>query len=446
MGLARTLLATFATKGLGFVLVFAAGVVLSRGLGAAGKGEIDALVGLFGLLLVLSPAIEERQYYLLTHGEARPYRLLRWNLVFALTLGLLLVGVAELLLRYFQGLFEYRDRKSGEVRPIDPGLVRTIVVAAPFALLHRFAGGLLQGLRDQRAVNRAHLLQCSTLFLGVLGSVLLGGGVFGGVLAQAFSFAAPGLLSVWQAHRRIGPDRPTDAESSSLPASLLRGGLRAQGAVFAGAVIVMADLLILHHFHGPAVVGVYALAAALAGQLRRLILQPVKEVLTSEMVGAGGDVTLRRARLSHAGRHLVLLWLPPILGFALIGGGLVRGIYGAEFAPAYALLLVLLPANLLWSWAVLFSTELILANRLITLTAIGVAVAGTNVTLNWLLIPTGSAMAAAWVSLATYGLYAGILVFWLRRNRGLGWAAWLIPTREDLRNLRIMLSGRSRKG
>jgi O-antigen/teichoic acid export membrane protein len=107
---------------------------------------------------------------------------------------------------------------------------------------------------------------------------------------------------------------------------------------------------------------------------------------------------------------------------------------------------VLLPANLLWSWAVLFSTELILANRLITLTAIGVAVAGTNVTLNWLLIPTGSAMAAAWVSLATYGLYAGILVFWLRRNRGLGWAAWLIPTREDLRNLRIMLSGRSRKG
>jgi O-antigen/teichoic acid export membrane protein len=445
MGLAQTMAATFASKGAAFAMTFLAGVFLSRDLGPDGKGLIDALVALAGLLLLAAPPFEEQQLFLLGHRRGAPAEFLVAGLVLAVISGGAVLLIVELVESSARQLLIYRDREAGLLRTVRVPLLRFLAAMAPLVILHRLHGGLLLGLRDLRSFNATHVLQGAVLLAVVLASVGFGLGVEGGVLAQGLALGAPGVLALLLAARhpavRVGPFRL----NWRLMADLVRGGVRVHGGVIAAYLIVSSDVLILNRHHGPEVVGIYALAAALAGQLRRLVIQPVKDVVGSEMARLTGDPPAQVALLARGTRTLILAWVPILAATLLLGYPFIVLVYRPLFADSWPLLLVLVPANLGWAVAVVLSSYLIFRNRLMLLSLLGMGVAALNIALNLLLVPGHGAWAAAWSSLACYALHAAAFCVLVRRMGGGRLRDFLAPRREDWENLKLLIP-RLRRG
>ena len=107
-------------------------------------------------------------------------------------------------------------------------------------------------------------------------------------------------------------------------------------------------------------------------------------------------------------------------------------LYGAEAVPAYIPLLVLLPGSLLWGAAVIQSYWFIGTDRFVTLTMIGLAMAGTNLALNFAFVPEHGVIAAAASSTCCYALHLTIFTIWIGKAEGVRASRLLRPRREDL--------------
>jgi O-antigen/teichoic acid export membrane protein len=432
MSVIRTLAGTFATKGVGFVLTLLVGVMISRTLGPGGKGQVEVLVMVTMLLLIAYPSMEEPQLYVIGRGKVRPGTLFSNALIASFLFGAFCFLVLETVIRFAPGWLTYDDRSTGGRLMIEPGLLRQLLAVAPFMVAMRLCGGILQGLRDMRGFNLVFLVQNLVLALGVAALVVLGRvGIEGAVIAHMASHAAGGLTAVvlcaQRPEVRAGPRRPDAAALRHL----VRDGLRIHGGVIAAFVILSSDQLILNRIRGPESVGLYATAVALTGQLRRLVVQPVKEVVGSRLPGMVGEDRRMAETLAQACRHTLLLVLAPGLALAALGYPVILVLYGARFAPAYGPLLVLLPGSVLWALAVILSYWFIGGNRLLTCTLVGVLIAATNIILNLIFIEPYGMFGAAWTSVFCYALHAAIFLALVRAFTGVGVGAFLVPRRED---------------
>jgi O-antigen/teichoic acid export membrane protein len=432
MSVLRTFAGTFATKGAGMVLTFLSGVIFARVLGPAGRGEADFAVSVFLLLLLVYPSLEDPQLFLLGRKSHPPSVMFTNGVIAALLFGGLVLAAAEALIAWAPQLLEYRDRRTGLVDRVDPGLVRLIALGGPLEIARRVLGGLLQGLRDMRAFNLVHLVQNSALLL-LAAALVLGGrrGVVGAVEAYLGAMVAGGLAAFVLVRRnpavRVGPFRP----DLRLLLRLLQGGLRIHLGAAAAYVIVRSDQLFLMNYHGPVVVGIYGAAVGLAGYLQKFVMQPAKEVLGSRLPQTVHDEERTVELVGKTCRHVVLLSLLPAAGLAAVGFPLIVLAYGWRFADSYWPLLILLPGSLLWAAAVMLSMWFVGRDRLLTLTGIGVFVAASNVALNAVFVPAGGALAAAATSTFCYAMHLAIFVAIIRRSTGHGASDLVIPRRAD---------------
>ncbi len=429
----RTLLGLIATKLGAMVFVFMAGVVAARTLGAGGKGEVDVALGLFALLLLLAPSIEEPQLILLAKEPAAAGRLAVNGLVLALGFGLLVLAVWWCVLGSGSGVVTlFMPRSGAQAAP--PELV-WLMLTAPFEILSRLLAGVLQGRRRMRSfmlvVLIRHAVVLSAMLLLVLGFEL---GVTGAVQAWALGALSAAASAAWFVFR----DTELRANGLRCDLRLMRaqigGGLRAQGAVVAVAVILNGDQLILWHFHGAAAVGIYALAAAITGQLRRLMVQPVKELLGSQVQQTAHDKEVLADAITRGVRRVLVLLLPPSLLLALVIWPALLLVYGEAFLSAAEPVWVLLPGGLFWAVAVVLSWWFMGQNRFGVLTLAALGIAALNVLLNVLFIPAHGALAAAWTSTLCYALHALLFAcaFISGSKRGAG-TLW--PTAHEFRAL-----------
>ncbi|MSR75241.1 MAG: hypothetical protein EXS14_07215 [Planctomycetes bacterium] len=426
----RTLAGLFATKALGLLLMFVSGVLLARTLGPAGKGSVDVALSLFALLMLLYPSLEEPQLLLLARDASCAGRLVGNALLAALLLGSVIWVVFELAFTADTGVLGFLHPRAA-ANGADVFTLRWLVLAAPFEILARVLAGVLQGRRNMRAFNAVHLARNSALLLAViLLAVATDGGVRGAVQAWALSSVAAALCALVGVMRDAGIRATGFGIGFPLLWAQISGGLRVQGAVVAAAVILSGDQLILWHFHGAGAVGPYALAAALSGQLRRFVVQPVKEMLGSALAQHAGDRVALATSIASGSRRVVALLLPPTLLLALLAWPLLRGVYGEGFMIGSVPLLILLPGGLMWACAVVLSWWLVAQNRLVLLTLIGLGIAAVNVALNLLLIPQQGAVAAAWTSTACYALHLLVLALIFRAGGGCGWRG-LLPGAAD---------------
>lgn len=434
MSILRAIAGTMATKGFGFLVTLAVGIILARSLGVAGKGVVDAVVAWSMLLLLAYPSLEEPQLYLLGRRPAPPSVFAVNGIAAAILFGLLVVLVFEAAVAFLPGAFDYREPRTGERGTLDPGLLRMLVWMSPLVLLQRILRGVLQGLGDIRSFNRIFLVQHGILLPGiVLGTVVLQGGAREAVMAHMVAVAASGVYAAVACLRhpdvRAGPRefRP------GLLRTLVKGGVRLHGGVVAAFVILESDKIILLRFWGPAEVALYASAVAFTGHIRRLLLEPMKEVLGSRLPAVADDRERRIDILCKTCRHTLLLTLIPSIALMALGYPLLGLMYGREFLPAYGPLLVLVPASMLWTCAVIMSYWFIGSNRFLALTCVGVLVASINLVLNLLVVPRFGGMGAAATSLLAYFVHLSIFVWIIGRTDGVSWRRFLVPRREDLR-------------
>ena len=385
------------------------------------------------LLLLAYPSLEEPQLRLVGAAK-RPASVFFANaLVAALLFGAFVIGVFEAIHLWAPEWLSSRDRATGEMIPADFARLRVLVLLTPVVLVQRLVNGLLQGLRDMKAFNLVFMSQSVSLLFAVLGLVVWGGfGIGGAVASHAISWCVAASLAVWFCLRRPeirgGPFRC----DFSLLRRLVRDGIRLHGGVIAAFIILQSDQLVLNRHHGAAAVGLYTVGVALSGHLRRLIVQPVKEVVGSRLPKLMNDPPALSDAIAKSCRHTLLLVLAPALGLACFGWLAIWILYGEAFLPAYQPLLILLPGSLFWSVAVILSYWLIGSNRYGHLTLVGILVATLNLVLNLIFVPAFGMAAAAATSTLSYGVHLAIFAVMVSRGSGLPMRSFLVPERSDL--------------
>lgn len=185
------------------------------------------------------------------------------------------------------------------------------------------------------------------------------------------------------------------------------------------------EVLWLGAFSTPLHVGYYKVALAVTN----VLLIPVSPLISTTYREVAREVGERRwpnvRYLLRSGTLLASAWtLPAALGLAIAGPWLIR-LYGAEFAPAYPMLLVLLAgaaiANLLyWNRSVLLPLGFPEFPTKVHLVAAGLKIAGIL-----LFVPSGGGQAMAWL-LSSYFAGSALVLVW-RTLREIGRAEARLP-------------------
>jgi O-antigen/teichoic acid export membrane protein len=192
--------------------------------------------------------------------------------------------------------------------------------------------------------------------------------------------------------------------------------------LLAGASIVNSrlDTLMLGFLAPNAQVAFYRVAAAaaifasFALQAANVALGPRVSTLYSK-----GAIDELNELLRSTGRRVFLFSVGVALIGVVLGSPAISFLYGEDFLPAYQPLLVLFVGYVMSAFAGPVNTVLAMTgnqNRALFALLIG---GGTNVGLNFLLIPTYGALGAAFASAISFLIWNALMLILLVRNTGI---------------------------
>lgn len=282
----------------------------------------------------------------------------------------------------------------------------------------------LQAAKLQGLVGRLLALERLLILVGAIFLALNGASLTRIVVAYAGGALAATLCGLWRLRHLIGRVRGLNLALAgrvilfSLP-------LIPQSLVSYFSTNYL-DAWFILHYRSPAELGVYSLAYQLAGTAMQLpvlassLLLPMFTTL---------EVKQDDQRLAVYARDI----LPVLsLGWAVAGtfitGALVVFlplVFGAQFAPAVPLIWPLMAASgILGPWSMGYG-PLLNAKSATTAIAVGALVgAGTNVLLNFALIPRWGLLGCAWATVVAYliNLLVGAYLLWRVTGLSGGWA------------------------
>lgn len=143
-------------------------------------------------------------------------------------------------------------------------------------------------------------------------------------------------------------------------------------------------------------IGVYSVGVALAEKIW-LIPDAIKDILTSRLCnGAGKEEVAKVTRTSLAVSALMLILM------ILFGRPVILALYGTEFVKSYEILVIMLIGVIgMVFYKMIYAYNVVNGKRVINLLFLGLA-AIANMIGNYLLIPAGGILAAAWASVISY--------------------------------------------
>jgi O-antigen/teichoic acid export membrane protein len=328
--------ATFSVYVLLLLISIANSAVVARWLGPEGKGMLALALLTSGVLsLVLSGGVGVANVYFAGSRRFSVSQLTRNSFGLALLGGMagavLIVGLQT------TGLL-------GLLVPgVPTGIITLALLAFPVGLLTGYLNGILQGLQRIIYANAIALLQ-GVLTLGLTLLLVAGArlGLLGAVLANLGAAGAALLLAAALVRQAGGHFAPRWDPVVMRP--ILAFGLRGYIGNLLQFFNYRLDSFIVNYFLGPAGVGIYGTAVALAELLWHLP-NAVSFVIFPKAAATQPEVMNRfTPRVFRVTLGLTALGG---LGLALVGRWLIRLIYTSTFDPAYVPLLALLPGVIL---------------------------------------------------------------------------------------------------
>lgn len=391
---------TYGSRLLVTALGLAISVVSARGLGADGRGRLAVAVTATGVLVQLANlGFSSAIIYVVSRRARRAPRALG----LAYTAAGALLAVAALVFG------------ASSLVGLNWPLAGLVVAWAPIQLLTVLQDQVFLGLR-RLPVYTAIQMGSRLAALGAAGTAawLAPGNVLafaGGqvavegcaALAGAGLLASTGVAPRAWSWRWVRPVRAI--------------ALRALPPLLFGFLLVRSDILIVGWFHPPAVVGSYALAAQLVDLL--LLFPSTVGVVLFPRLARSAEPARDTARLS---RKVGLALAGVAAAMAVLGAPVIALVFGRDFAPAYRLLLLLLPG------AVALGYESVLtqyfSNRGFPpfLSRYWAGVFAMNLAGNLFLVPPLGALGAALTSSACYATLCGLVVRRFVRASGLPWS------------------------
>ncbi|WP_217921319.1 oligosaccharide flippase family protein [Miltoncostaea oceani] len=382
----RPMVTTFATTAAMLGVNLVTGVIIARALGPDGRGEVSAILALPQTLawLFAFGAFQAIVYHQSRNPRDAPSVLGTW-LAVTIPLGLLAVVVGEVLVPVL----------LGAQTPDAIALGRVYVGLTLVTLFSSVFLGIVLGDREFGFYNGIRLCQSLGIAAGYLVLWPLGALTVGAALAVTATVLLISLVVVAaKVVRRHGVTRPDRG--------LLRTtgwfGVRAHATDLSGVGNLRLDLTVIPAFLVATQVGLYAVAATIAGILMSLAGSTAAVVLpTAARDRAGAPRVVARAAvaaLGVCGAIGAVLWIFAPYAIELV--------YGDDFSGSVELLRILIPGAVLFGAAGIVGQGLTALGRPFTAAAgqlVGLAITVIGLLL---LLPDGGVRAAAWVSLGAY--------------------------------------------
>jgi O-antigen/teichoic acid export membrane protein len=410
---------TSVAAAVGAATAFVISVVAARALGPAGKGTFDLAVSAAALaVLVLGLSVPTGITYLTARSPRVASGLAASGALLAIGTGLL-TGIAV----WTAG--QLRSATAMTLLPWATGFL------AGALLLTAMARAALVGLRRIGTANVWDVAgRVSALALTVAVAST------GSSVTLVAASAAGSIVSALGQYYRLGlPSRPDRAE--------IRATIGFAAPSYASNVIQFLnyrlDLFLVGAFRGPAEVGLYAVATAVA-QLLWLIPRAAATTLIPYFAGHDEPERLV-SQAAESSRVSMLLGIASAIVLGLLALPFVPLVFGSAFASSADALLLLLPGTALFCPVILLAAFFIGLGR----PRLNVIVSGVSllVTLvgDLLLIPSLGFKGAAAVSSVSYGTSLLVAVWLIHREAGLMPAALLAFGRDDFVRMRQRTAG-----
>lgn len=390
---------TFVLRGLGFALAIGVNVLLARALGPEGRGEYAlAILGALTLVVLGKLGLDHANVYLLGTLRIPAERLARQNLLVALAAGLPGAVLLVLAPRLLPGVF-------GEV-PV----VYLAVAAATIPIgLHLQLTAGLQNITGVVTWQFRALAAGSALQLGAY-ALLWAAGALDVLVALVVNLLATVLTygfvlsRSWPWAVRLGSD-----------ASLLLRSVRYALVIHVGMVLLFLqtrlNMFVVQAVVGTVGLGHFALAVALAEALALASDSLAIALLPRQTSGDLRSAASVALRLGMVGGALVLITALPLV---LFGPPLIALVFGAEFAPAYAPFLALLPGVALFAVQRFCGAPTLRANDPGRYTRIFVAGVTMNAALVLWWTPMWGLVGAGAATSVSHALTAALFLRWTR--------------------------------
>lgn len=423
---ARRVAGVFATRIVRFGLGFVTSFVLSRILGASGRG-IYAVATLTPTTLVTLGQFGLPSAFSFFAGRGRSGKKLEWmSLLLATVLSVLLVGATLLALPFLE---------TNVLQAAPDELLRLAIITIPFQFLASFAGATLIGRQTLRNYNLILVGQSVAMVVMI---VLLVGvlhlGVRGAILATIFVSAGSSLATILELHRSAGhnPEPQEDGRRGLRLGELTSFGAKIYPASLAGFFGYRADVFILSAILADArAIGLYSLGVSLA-ELTFFVPDSVSTVFFPRV--ASLDRRSADEMAANISRFTVLITLLSVVGLVPAAFATVYLVL-PDFVGSLPAFLILLPGIVALTVAKVLSSYISgLGIPLQVAVASGTALI-VNVVANLILIPLLGIQGAALSSLISYTVNAVMLLTIASRLSRQRPRDFVLPTGAEWRRL-----------
>lgn len=274
-----------------------------------------------------------------------------------------------------------------------------------------------------RAEQRAGAFAVSEIGAGVLRFGFTLGGLAAGLRsaellfnAQSAGYAIAAAFAVPVLWRRLSGPTNVDWVGTL---EVVRHGPASLPFSVAGWIERLADRLVLEHFLGTAVVGIYSIGytvgeRTIGALVKAVFMMAWPDILSAYQAGGTGAArsAVRRGQSLYA-------WFAtgPVVFMIVYGADFMRWIAGEAYHDAAPLVGIVSASMWLGGYASYLNRHLELEKRFGVLSGVRMAGALANLALNVWLVPRYGMLGAAWATMANRVLNA--IVFWLIRDRRL---------------------------
>ncbi len=398
-----------------------AGIIVARWLGADGLGQLGVINVTVAMVVQLGSAgLPSANTYFIAKDKNQLPSVAINSLVFASILGTLLAVVLSVV---------------GQTRPdwfgfISPELIKIAAISIPFQLITLIGLNIFLALGDVRRFNLLDLSgQTFVLINAVIALIVLNSGLTTLVTLNAAAAVAVGLIIIALVAMYATSFRSWRFDLSLL-GRMISYGLKFHLSIVAAALMFRADLLVVNHFHGAGVAGVYSVASQVATML--MMLPGVIATLLFPRITAEQD--LSGETTSRITRHTVFVMLLICL-FAVPLSFMLPVLYGAAFTDATVQLLILLPGVYLIGIQSVFAQHFNAIGLPRAVPAFWLITLLVHVALLFALVPRLGARGAALASLLSYVMIFALMLFYFRSTTGRSSGDTLILTTGELRDL-----------
>lgn len=407
-----------------------ANMLIARWLGEAGLGSLAVINVTMAITLQLaSLGLPNANTYYVARDREQLGPLWANSAVFGFLFG---VGAVSLLAL----LIHFRPQLFGEV---PPHLLLVSAAAVPVLFLTVVGLNLLLGLNRVGLYNIFDtLMNGVTFFSAVIALLLLGGGlalmVYGSAAGNISVGIAVAVVICYLWYRQ--PNHRSLLPSWRLFWQTLRYGLKFHLSLVASLLLVRVDLLLVNHYNGTKVAGIYA-AAAQIGTLLLLVPGVVSSLLFPKVASEADTSGAFAMRVT---RHLAMIMFVGCI-LTIPASFILPLMYGAKFSGAVYLLWLLLPG------VFLLGVESVLVQHFSGLglprwiPAFWLIALVVNIGLNLVFVPRFGAVAAAIDSSVAYALIFFLVAGLFRYRTGNSLVKTFFLDRSEWRDLRSLLPG-----